>query len=66
MEFEKIGELVARSGLSRRTIYRAIARGDLAAFKAGNRTLVDTESADRWLTATPIQRRIRTSESGAA
>ncbi|MCB0929938.1 MAG: helix-turn-helix domain-containing protein [Mycobacterium sp.] len=66
MEFEGIGDLVERSRLSRRTIYRAIAAGDLRAYKAGNRTLIDRESSDRWLTATPIQRRVRTSESGAA
>lgn len=66
MEFESIGELAARSRLSRRTIYRAIERGELQAYKVGNRTRINVAAADAWLTATPIQRRVHDTETGVA
>src|SRR4051794_40269 len=44
-------EQVARMcGLSRRAVYRAIARGDLAAARLCNRLRVRPEDLDRWIT----------------
>lgn len=66
MEFESVGGLAQRAGFSTKTIYRAIARGELEAYRVSGSTRISRASADRWLTSTPIQRRVRTTESGAA
>jgi excisionase family DNA binding protein len=50
-------EQVARiCGLSRRAVYRAIARGDLAAARLCNRLRVRPEDLDRWITES-VERR---------
>jgi excisionase family DNA binding protein len=50
-------EQVARiCGLSRRAVYRAIARGDLAAARLCNRLRVRPEDLDRWITQS-VERR---------
>jgi excisionase family DNA binding protein len=50
-------EQVARiCGLSRRAVYRAIARGDLAAGRLCNRLRVRPEDLDRWITES-VERR---------
>jgi excisionase family DNA binding protein len=50
-----ISELVRRSKLGRRTIERAIRRGDLAAVRVGTRVLITTEAATSWLTRSPVK-----------
>jgi excisionase family DNA binding protein len=40
---------MARTGLSRSTLYRMLKRGDITALKAKKRTLILTESLDNFL-----------------
>ncbi len=44
---------MARTGLSRATIYRMLERGDLAAIKAGRRTLIRAESLEAFIVLCP-------------
>lgn len=57
-EFFTKQALRARTGLDIRTIERAIARGDLAAFRVGHpkggRVMIRERDARAWLTRTPI------------
>ena len=66
MKFESVGGLARRAGFSTKTIYRAIARGELEAYRVSGSTRISRESADAWLTATPVARRIRDRKPGAA
>lgn len=47
--------LSQRCGMSLSTIDRAIASGDLKAFKVGSRTLIMEADAAVWLTAKPVK-----------
>ncbi len=51
-----IPQAVSISGLSRNTLYRAIAAGQLKARKNGARTLILAEDLKAWLTALPEYR----------
>src|SRR4051794_22850369 len=52
-------EQVARiCGLSRRAVYRAIARGDLAAARLCNRLRVRPEDLDRWISGSVESRSV--------
>ncbi|MCW8156738.1 DNA-binding protein [Stutzerimonas stutzeri] len=42
-------EAASASGITRSAIYEAIARGDLASFKAGRRRLILVEELRAWL-----------------
>ena len=44
-----IKEICTATSLSRASIYRAIARGELEAIKHGRRTLIRAEALDRFL-----------------
>ncbi len=48
-----IPQAVRLSGIGRSSLYKAIARGELSARKAGNRTIVLTEDLHRWLEGLP-------------
>jgi excisionase family DNA binding protein len=50
-----ISELVRRSKLGRRTVERAIWRGELPAVRVGTRVLITAEAATSWLTRTPVK-----------
>lgn len=51
--FLSIAGAVARSGLSRSTIYLALQAGDLKARKHGHRTLIDCDALRAWIEALP-------------
>ena len=42
-------QVAARAGLSRKTIYRAIERGDLAAYRLCGRLRIKPEDEDAWI-----------------
>ena len=44
-----INHLAQRLGLSRRTIHRILARGELPSIRIGGRRLVRIEAVQRWL-----------------
>ena len=48
-----IAEAARRSGLSRSTVYEAIARGELKVRKAGRRSLILVDDLHAWLAALP-------------
>lgn len=48
-----IPDAVKASGLSRSALYEALKRGDLAAFKAGRRTLIRVADLERYLANLP-------------
>ncbi|MCB1383233.1 MAG: helix-turn-helix domain-containing protein [Notoacmeibacter sp.] len=48
-----IPEFADWSGISRSSVYRQIASGQLTAMKAGHRTLIRADEAQRWLDALP-------------
>jgi excisionase family DNA binding protein len=50
-----IQEIVRRAKVGRRTVERAIQRGDLRAVRVGTRVLVKVEDATSWLTRTPVK-----------
>ena len=51
-----IAGAVKASGLSRTTIYDALKRGDLTAFKAGRRTLIRFTDLEAYLSGLPEYR----------
>lgn len=52
--FATIQHFVKQTGLSRATVYRALARGDLRGRKVGRRTMVDMQSAREWFENSPL------------
>ncbi|MBP7065745.1 MAG: helix-turn-helix domain-containing protein [Ferrovibrio sp.] len=49
-----VNQAVKRSGISRSTLYRAMASGGLVARKYGKRTLILTQDLDKWLHNLPL------------
>jgi len=48
-----IAAFAAQHGVSRSTVYRLLASGDLKARKLGRRTLVDVQHSQTWLQSLP-------------
>lgn len=53
MEVLSIAEFSAAYGVGRTTTYREIAVGRLTAVKAGRRTLIRKDDAEKWLASLP-------------
>jgi excisionase family DNA binding protein len=48
-----ISDAVKFSGVSRTKLYGALSRGELAAIKVGNRTLIPSDAIKAWLARMP-------------
>lgn len=48
-----IADAVRASGVSRTRLYEALTNGDLAARKAGRRTLIEADELRRWIASQP-------------
>lgn len=47
--FSNLNEFAERNGVCTKTVRNFIARGNLAAFKVGRRTMISTEAEAKWL-----------------
>lgn len=54
-EFISVKEAVEISGLSTSTIYRALHKGELPAFKRGKRVLIHREAITKYITSNTWQ-----------
>ncbi len=52
-KFSTIKDWVAMTGLSERSTYNELGRGNLKAIKAGSRILIDVEAGLAWLRSCP-------------
>jgi excisionase family DNA binding protein len=59
-----IQQTAERGAVAPRTVRRAIARGELAAYRIAGAIRLDCSEVDQWLTSRPIRTAVRRSPSG--